>query len=152
MKLMLKELFEVVSSQREIDGFVTSDELVLPEGYSLKEPVAVKGRVFNRAGIVTIEYKLKAFMMLVCDRCLDEFEDVFEYDFSHILVTQLNNSDEDEEYILCGDNVLDLDELAISDLLLQLPSKILCKEDCKGLCFVCGQNLNEATCECSKSQ
>lgn len=152
MKLMLKELFEIVSSQREIDGFVTSDELILPEGYSLRGPVAIKGRVFNRAGIVTLEFGLKAPMTLVCDRCLDEFEDVFEYDFSHILVTHLSNEDESEEYILCKDNILDLDELAISDLLLQLPSKILCKEDCKGLCFVCGQNLNEATCECSKSQ
>ncbi len=151
MKLMLKELFEVVSSEREIDGFVTSDELILPEGYSLKGPVAIKGRIFNRAGIVTLEFSLKAPMTLVCDRCLYEFENVFEYDFSHILVTDLSNEDESEEYILCKDNVLDLDELAISDLLLQLPSKILCKEDCKGLCFVCGQNLNEATCECSKS-
>lgn len=151
MKLMLKELFEIVSSEREIDGFVTSDELILPEGYSLKGPVAIKGRVFNRAGIVTLEFSLKAPMTLVCDRCLYEFENVFEYDFSHILVTGLSNEDESEEYILCKDNVLDLDELAISDLLLQLPSKILCKEDCKGLCFVCGQNLNEATCECSKS-
>lgn len=151
MKLMLKELFEIVSSEREIDGFVTSDELVLPEGCSLKEPVAVKGRVFNRAGIVTLEFRLRAAMTLVCDRCLDEFEDVFEYDFSHILVTSLSNEDESEEYVLCKDNILDLDELAISDLLLQLPSKILCKEDCRGLCFVCGQNLNEATCECSKS-
>lgn len=149
---MLKELFEIVSSEREIDGFVTSDELVLPEGYSLRGPVAIKGRVFNRAGIVTLEFGLKAAMTLVCDRCLDEFEDVFEYDFSHILVAHLSNEDESEEYILCKDNILDLDELAISDLLLQLPSKILCKEDCKGLCFVCGQNLNEATCECSKSQ
>lgn len=152
MKLMLKELFEIVSSEREIDGFVTSDELILPEGYSLKEPVAIKGRVFNRAGIVTLEFRLKAPMTLVCDRCLYEFENVFEYDFSHILVTGLSSEDESEEYVVCKDNVLDLDELAISDLLLQLPSKILCKEDCKGLCFVCGQNLNEATCECSKSQ
>lgn len=152
MKLMLKELFDIVSSEREIDGFVTSDELILPEGYSLKEPVAIKGRVFNRAGIVTLEFRLKAPMTLVCDRCLYEFENVFEYDFSHILVTGLSNGDESEEYVLCKDNILDLDELAISDLLLQLPSKILCKEDCKGLCFVCGQNLNEATCECSKSQ
>lgn len=148
---MLKELFEVVSSQREIDGFVTSDELVLPQGYLLKEPVAVKGRVFNRAGIVTLEYRLKAPMTLVCDRCLDEFENVYEYDFSHILVTHLSNEEAGEDYVLCKDNILDLDELAISDLLLQLPSKILCKDDCKGLCFVCGQNMNEATCECSKS-
>ncbi len=151
MELMLKELFEEVSTEREFDGFVTSDELRLPAGLSFNEPLKVVGRVLNRAGIVTLEYKLTARAQLVCDRCLDEFEKVFEYDFSHILVTGLNSEDDYDRYVVCENNILKLDDLAISDLLLQLPSKILCKEDCKGLCFVCGQNLNEATCECSKS-
>ncbi|MBQ8120226.1 MAG: DUF177 domain-containing protein, partial [Ruminococcus sp.] len=41
-------------------------------------------------------------------------------------------------------------ELAVSDLLLQLPTKILCKDDCKGLCYTCGHNLYEGECGCNK--
>ena len=52
--------------------------------------------------------------------------------------------------MVCEDNVLELDELVISDLLLQLPTKILCKEDCKGLCFKCGKDLNDGDCDCPK--
>jgi len=53
---------------------------------------------------------------------------------------------------VCENNILDMNDLAISDLLLQLPTKILCRDDCKGLCFVCGQDLNEGSCKCSEGQ
>jgi uncharacterized protein len=43
-----------------------------------------------------------------------------------------------------------MNETAISDLLLMLPTKMLCREDCKGLCDICGCNLNETTCDCRK--
>ena len=45
---------------------------------------------------------------------------------------------------------LDLDELLRADILLSLPSKILCKEDCKGLCSVCGADRNKQECHCEE--
>ncbi|WP_377077376.1 YceD family protein, partial [Ruminococcus bicirculans (ex Wegman et al. 2014)] len=65
-----------------------------------------------------------------------------------LTVAYEHESDRDD-YVVCENNTLDLDELAISDLLLQLPTKILCRDDCKGLCYVCGQDLNEGKCNCS---
>ena len=67
--------------------------------------------------------------------------------FEHILVHELAGEDE-EEFIVCGDYTLDLDELVAMDILLELPTRILCREDCKGLCNVCGQNLNTGSCNC----
>ena len=75
------------------------------------------------------------------------FSREYVYDFEHTLVRSVQ-SDRDD-YVVCENNTLDLDELAISDLLLQLPTKILCRDDCKGLCYVCGQDLNEGKCNCS---
>mgnify|MGYP001091754997 FL=1 len=49
-------------------------------------------------------------------------------------------------------SVLDLEELARTDILLELPTKVLCSEDCKGLCSQCGKNLNEGECSCEKKQ
>lgn len=66
--------------------------------------------------------------------------------FEHILVHELAGEDE-EEFIVCGDYTLDLDELVAMDILLELPTRILCREDCKGLCPKCGTNLNESTCQ-----
>ena len=53
-----------------------------------------------------------------------------------------------DEYVVTEGDSLDLDELVIQDILLQLPSKMLCKEDCKGLCSVCGTDLNFNECNC----
>ena len=86
-------------------------------------------------------------MNLSCDRCLKGFNREYEYKFEHILIQGANT--DNDEYIVCKDNTLDLNELAISDLLLQLPTKILCRDDCRGLCYVCGQDLNEGECNCS---
>ncbi len=152
MKLMLKELFETVSSEHRFECEISDVESRLPPGFSLNSPVSLSGHVYNRAGIVTLEYSLLAPMTLTCDRCLLEFENIFNYDFTHILVTELNGDADEDEYVICKDNVLELDELAISDLLLQLPTKILCREDCRGLCSKCGHNLNDGDCGCSESE
>ena len=54
----------------------------------------------------------------------------------------------DAEYLLAPDAMLDLAEVAMTDLRLSMPTKILCRPDCKGLCPVCGQNRNLTDCGC----
>lgn len=81
-----------------------------------------------------------------CDRCLSSFERSYSFDFEHVLVKSLN-SDNDEYIVTDGDD-LDVDELAVNDVLLQMPTKLLCKEDCKGLCPKCGADLNISECGC----
>lgn len=65
----------------------------------------------------------------------------------HILVASLNN-EETDDFVLIDNYQLSLDELARADILLELPSKFLCREDCRGLCPMCGKNLNEGLCGC----
>ena len=65
----------------------------------------------------------------------------------HVLVTSLNQEDNDE-FILVEDMHLDVSELAESDIILALPSKFLCKQDCRGLCPRCGKDLNDGDCDC----
>ena len=73
------------------------------------------------------------------------------YQFEHVLVRQLNEED-NGDFIVVSGNQLDLDDLATSDILLELPSVVYCREDCKGLCPVCGANLNEKDCGCDLKQ
>ena len=61
-----------------------------------------------------------------------------------------NENDDYDDYIVVENNVLDLDELVNEECQLFLPAKMLCKEDCKGLCQKCGKNLNYEKCECAK--
>ena len=53
----------------------------------------------------------------------------------------------DEKNYMHGYN-LDVDKLLYNEILIGWPMKILCREDCKGICNMCGQNLNKGTCDC----
>ena len=148
MILQLKQIFDIEGEIKELDCNIEAEQL--QDTYisqSLKTPIVINGKIENRAGIVTMTYSCKFTLDHICDRCLKEFNREYVYNFEHTLI-QATNTDSDE-YIVCPDNTLDLSELAISDLLLQLPTKILCREDCRGLCYVCGQDLNEGECNCS---
>lgn len=150
MILQLKQIFEDRKRSLDVDVSISADELAGSDPYDrFAEPVRIKGGVTNRAGVVTLDMTVTAKLEHVCDRCLEEFQREYVYSFVHTLVTSLDNGDdEDEEYVVCPDNTLDIGELALTDLKLSMPTKILCKTDCKGLCPECGSNLNEGDCGC----
>ena len=72
---------------------------------------------------------------------------LFEHKLAQTLV-----DDGNDDYIETPDFKLELDDIVISDILLSLPQKNLCKGDCKGLCQICGKNLNEGDCSCDKRE
>ena len=149
MIINLKQLYEIVGEKQTVDYAVSDERLSEIKGYSFASPVSVKGLLENRAGIVKLTYTAEFTLNAVCDRCLTELHKNFSLDFTHILVDNLNSEDDGDEYVLTEGDSLDMDKLAVDDILLQMPSRILCKEDCKGLCHKCGTNLNINNCNCN---
>ena len=143
MKINLKQLFSIVGESRDIAYTISTDELSDIRGRSFASPVEVKGRIYNRAGVVYLEYSVDMTLLITCDRCLKELERAYHYDFDHIVVPSANS--DNDEYIVADGESIELNEIAVTDLLLQLPTKNLCKDDCKGLCMICGCDLNEST-------
>ena len=88
--------------------------------------------------------------VLSCDRCLKPVKTVVELDFERELLAPELVTDEEirEDQHFVEEYELDVDALLTEELQLSWPSKILCDEDCKGICKKCGQNLNDGTCEC----
>jgi len=89
-----------------------------------------------------------------CNRCLYEFETEFNTKFKNIYFITHSNSDEQENesgiyYLSPDDDKIDLTNDIIENAMLTIPMKVLCKEDCKGLCSVCGVNKNETDCNCA---
>ena len=153
MFLECKQLFDIVGERIGIDYQLDLSEYQLFSGKPFQMPVTVKGFAENRAEIVSLNMDCSFTMQLNCDRCLNAFEREFRYHFSHTLVQKLCTENDDmDDYIVVDGDQLDLDELVLSDILLSLPTKILCHEDCKGLCPVCGKDLNIGSCECKKKQ
>ena len=145
MKINLKQLFSIVGESRDIAYTISTDELSDIRGRSFASPVEVKGRIYNRAGVVYLEYSVDMTLLITCDRCLKELERAYHYGFDHIVVPSANS--DNDEYIVADGESIELNEIAVTDLLLQLPTKNLCKDDCKGLCMICGCDLNESTCD-----
>ncbi len=112
-------------------------------------PVELKGEIINTSGIVTVSADIRFSLETVCDRCAEDTKLDFNIPMEHELVSNLNN-EETDEYILVEDMKLDIEQLTLEDIFLALPGKFLCKDDCKGVCFKCGANLNEGPCNCKK--
>lgn len=147
MKINLKHIFDIVGEAKDIGYEIPAEDLSDIRGYEFAAPVKVSGRVYNRAGVVYLDYSVSFTLSAACDRCLKEFLREYDFDFRHIVVPSLSNEDNDDFVVAEGESI-ELNDIAVTDLLLQLPTKMLCKEDCKGLCMVCGCDLNETTCDC----
>jgi uncharacterized protein len=148
MKINLKQLFNITGESKDIDYSITIEELSDIRGSSFATPVKVKGRIYNKADVVYLDYSAEVTLLNVCDRCLKEFEKTYSFEFSHIVVPSVSR--DNDEYIVAEGESIELNDIAVTDILLQLPTKVLCREDCKGLCMVCGCDLNESECNCLK--
>lgn len=119
--------------------------------YPFSEPIAITAKLKNSAGVVTLNILGEACYQAPCDRCATNCSERITVDNEYILVSEIENEDNDN-ILLVTEDELNLAELSRTDVLLQIPMKHLCSPDCKGLCSVCGTNLNKDTCSCDKKQ
>ena len=89
-------------------------------------------------------------LSLVCDRCAKSFSKTKTVEYETLLAEKLENGESDDIILLDKDGQLELDELLGDVFILDLDTKNLCSEDCKGLCPGCGADLNVEPCRCKK--
>jgi len=151
---MLLGLSKIIDSPGASVSFSTSvdlSDLRYGESYPVTEPVLADGTVRNTAGVLLMKGQIHTCIHGVCDRCAADFDQEIRFPIDVVLVTELSNEENEDEWVfpLEGDSA-DLDDIVRTVFVLNLDSKLLCKEDCKGLCCRCGKNLNEGPCNCQK--
>ncbi len=107
----------------------------------------VSGKVVNKAGVTELSVECAVTITKPCDRCGTETTHEYKIPVNRVLVTELAEED-NIDLLLVSDYKLDLYEVCLSEILLALPMKHLCSEECRGICSVCGKNLNEGSCGC----
>lgn len=112
-------------------------------------PAEVTGVIRNEAGVVSMNAQAVFTFAYACDRCACAAERQMTVRMDHLLADSLND-EENDEFLLIADMRIDLEAFVLEDIFLALPTKFLCKEDCKGLCTQCGKNLNDGPCSCQK--
>lgn len=156
MLINLSELFTLKGKEKD---YTAEIEMNLFHG-----PTA--GYKFNSKELIHLHVKhlgdrkllitgnMKFSLSIPCDRCLEPVDYPFDLDIENEV--DMNKTEEerlddlDEQPYISGYN-LDVDQLLSNELLLNLPMKVLCKEDCKGICNRCGANLNHGECGCDRS-
>jgi len=127
-----------------------------PSDYDLPEtdfrrPIYIALQLEDTGELIDAFLRLRSFRQAVCDRCLKEFELPLVIDLSLKLIPEEHQkwTSDDEAMFFHPDNPeVDLTEIIRDHLMLSAPMKILCRDDCQGLCSGCGANLNSEKCTC----
>ncbi len=136
------------------------------DDFTVRGPVVVSCSFARDGEIVRFMGQVRAEIMAGCSRCLDEFcfdvSGEFEFVARHLRVGEDAGEypDFDEEgddetrliYVRHDEKTVDITEFVRDALILEIPLKPLCSDDCRGLCPVCGTNLNEETCSCGETR
>ena len=119
------------------------------------QPARIEAEIHKILETVTIDIHVETALDLECGRCIEPFTLPVQSDFRYTLVPSRNHeaqkeelSEEDVSFSRYRDDLIDLDVLVYEQIMLQVPMKPLCAEDCRGLCPQCGASLNAATCPC----
>lgn len=151
-EVILKE-GKVLQCQVELE----TDRLDFPSGsYPIVKKSPLSLRVENQGKkVLKLNGSIDLEVLIPCARCLEEVRIPLALSFEREVDMKLTDQDRldalDESDFLNGYN-LDGDKLVYGEALLNWPARVLCREDCKGLCKVCGQNLNRGTCDCDRTE
>jgi len=153
---MLINLSEVFTSEGKVKEYPVAIEAdVLESGLSSYSIIRKEPAVLTISNIgerkLLIEGTVKVSLLIPCSRCLQDVSTEFSLEVSKTVDMKQTEEErmkdlEDFSYIL-GYN-LDVDQLVRNELYVNLPMKVLCDDNCKGICNRCGTNLNYETCDC----
>jgi len=131
----------------------TPEEIGLDPRFTKEVLVEAELEKTSRQLYLRVEFKTGG--VFTCDRCLEEFESEVKSGYGLVYLTDDTAAagDHEEVQVITPDtNYIDLGEDVRQFAILALPQKMLCREDCAGLCSTCGTNLNRAKCECDHDQ
>ena len=153
MLINLSELFSVEGKAKTYQCELEMDRFHSPQGdYEIAEKSPVVLQITNEGNrVLHLEGKGAVTLSIPCSRCLEPVEVPISVEIDDEI--DMKQSEEErarelnEQFYVSGYN-LDVDRLVGNELTLNLPMKVLCREDCKGICNRCGTNLNYGTCDC----
>ncbi len=151
MIIDLKRIFVNENSALPIDYTLDLSDTEHSGNFPLKKPVEFKGTISNKAGLVRLEADINYIYDAPCDRCGVETAKPVTVKVDKSLATAIEGEDSDT-ILLVPDMKLDIDELLYTEVIVSLPLKHLCDENCKGICLKCGKNLNKETCDCTHKE
>lgn len=121
---------------------------------TFSEEAHVVGRVTDNGGYIQLKLNAEVPFITQCARCMAEVRDIFRTEMDLTVAAEGTVSDEEleenmDEYAIAVNGCIDIDEQVREALILDFPMRFLCREDCPGLCPVCGKRKADGDCGCS---
>lgn len=156
---MLIDLSELLSAEHGKQDFKADIEMDVFKtkqgsyGFAAKEPVYIHIENTGRKVLMLTAHS-RISLNMPCDRCLADVKIDFDIDISKEINMgrPLEEAEDADEFSFIRDGNLDVDKLVYNEILVNLPMKVLCSENCKGICNRCGANLNLQPCDCDRTE
>lgn len=142
----ISEILMIKDGSMPFDVSESFDDVgFMPDVNKFLSPVRVKGTVTNIKGDFHVLGNGTVCMQMSCSRCLKPVDVNVEFCVDEIF----SNTGKEEDAETFTGNTIELSSVVKKCILFSLPMKVVCDEDCKGLCPVCGKDLNEGDCGCN---
>jgi len=123
------------------------NDLVSSKNYQILTPAKVEGTYCYGDDKLDLDATVSFDILANCDNCGEEINKVISFKLEETFIEN-SASHSEEDYLILNQTCIELDKPIEDALLLNMPSRLLCKDDCKGLCTICGKNKNHSSCSC----
>lgn len=155
MKYNLNDIKYESNGKKDLD-FIVDIDTISYYGDELKflTPIYVTGAIYSLENNIFLTCNIKTTMETTCSRCLQHFTYEYNTSINTELVQEkdVNDDDSDDDILIYKEDVIDLSRIIEENIITNIPMKLLCSEECKGLCPKCGKDLNTHNCNCKPDE
>jgi len=150
MIIDVSNILKEVGASKEFEGGLPLEDMIYQgEKIGFLTPVNVSGSITNVGEFLILNANANVKLQLQCSSCAQPFDSRLKFDLDAKL-KKVEDPDDPDIFVYDGNSV-DLRDIVLEYLLLALPIRKQCCQECKGLCPYCGCNLNEEQCNCELS-
>lgn len=152
MKIFIQNMGEGL---HHVEEEVNAENYQLSEFANFHKPMKVTVDADKFENAFRFKIRVVTEYLVACDRCLEEFENQFDGNYEQIYQVgggEFSDEDENVKIVPADTTEIDISEEIYSLVYLSRPIKVVCSNDCKGLCSHCGQNLNIKKCNCEDNK
>ncbi len=120
------------------------------ENLLITSQIEVHGSMVNFEGKISVNLNIVTDVKRFCSRCLDSYDEHICVDSIFSFVKEGADVNDDEDVYYYKSDIIDIGDVVLGEIFAAMPMKPLCKEDCNGLCAICGKNKNITKCDCKE--
>ncbi len=151
MKIDVSKIVKVEGASKSVSVEIPVEKIEFNgQEFLFTAPLKVDGDIKNNGGNLYLEATVQTQFMVNCARCLKEITEDFEYGVSECYTN--NEIDADSVFLPIVSNTVNLQSAVEENFCTSVPFVFLCRDDCKGLCHICGKDLNDGVCGCEDDE